>query len=106
MANTYFFSPTQGELPAIGHVYSQFIITMCKERDGISGEIVGARAKSVTTHVFYVAGDYTVAGTPAKALYDELADLGTINTDADTKLAKPYNIEVTEASNDNEGGGE
>ena len=103
LANTYTFSPTQGELPAVGQVYSQFIITMCKERDGISGEIVGARAKSVTTHVFYVAGDYTVAGTPAKALYDELAALGTINTDADTKLAKPYNIEVTEASN---GGGE
>lgn len=108
LANTYTFSPTQtqGELPAVGQVYSQFIITMCKERDGISGEIVGARAKSVTTHVFYVAGDYTVAGTPAKALYDELDDLGTINTDADTKLAKPYNIEVTEASNDNEGGGQ
>lgn len=107
MANTYFFSPTQGELPAIGQVYSQFIITMCKERDGISGEIVGARAKSVTTHVFYVAGDYTQAGTPAKALYDELTDLGTIKTDADTKLAKPYDIDVTEeTSNDNEGGGE
>ena len=102
LANTYTFSPTQGELPAVGQVYSQFIITMCKERDGISGEIVGARAKSVTTHVFYVAGDYTVAGTPAKALYDELADLGTINTDADTKLAKPYG----KASNDNEGGGQ
>lgn len=100
MANTYFFSPTQGELPAIGQVYSQFIITMCKERDGISGEIVGARAKSVTTHVFYVAGDYTKAGTPAKALYDVLDDLGTIKTDADTKLAKPYAIDVTEASND------
>ena len=105
MANTYFFSPTQGgqggqgELPAIGQVYSQFIITMCKERDGISGEIVGARAKSVTTHVFYVAGDYTVAGTPAKALYDELDNLGTIKTDADTKLAKPYGIDVTESSN-------
>ena len=98
MANTHFFSPTQGELPAIGQVYSQFIITMCKERDGISGEIVGARAKSVTTHVFYVAGDYTKASTPAKALYDELTKLGTIETDADTKLATPYNIDVAASS--------
>ena len=98
MANTHFFSPTQGELPAIGQVYSQFIITMCKERDGISGEIVGARAKSVTTHVFYVAGDYTKTGTPAKALYDELTKLDTIKTDADTKLATPYNIDVAASS--------
>lgn len=98
MANTHFFSPTQGELPAIGQVYSQFIITMCKERDGISGEIVGARAKSVTTHVFYVAGDYTKTGTPAKALYDELSKLGTIKTDADTKFAMPYNIDVAASS--------
>ena len=100
LANTYTFSPTHEELPAVGQVYSQFIITMCKERDGISGEIVGARAKSVTTHVFYVAGDYTVAGTPAKVLYDELDDLGIINTDADTKLAAPYGTTTEENSSD------
>ena len=101
MANTYFFSPTQGELPAIGQVYTQFILTMCKERDGIPGEIVGARAKSVTTHVFYVAGDYTQAGTPAYLLDGVLGSLDIAeNTDADTKLAKPYGIDVTEASND------
>ena len=37
-----------------------------------------------------------------KKLYDELTKLGTIKTDADTKLATPYNIDVA-ASSYNEG---
>jgi hypothetical protein len=45
-----------GEMPIPGQQYTQFIIRICKERDGIMGEIVGARGTSVTTHVLYVAG--------------------------------------------------
>lgn len=54
LANTNFWAPTKEEMPAPGATYVQVIIRMCKERDGIVGEIVGARAKSVTTHVLYV----------------------------------------------------
>jgi hypothetical protein len=54
MANTYFWSATKNEMPIVGGEYTQFIIRMCVERDGIAGEVVGQRATSVTTHVLYV----------------------------------------------------
>ena len=83
-ANTGFWAPTRGEMPVVGQQYVQFIVRLCKERDGISGEIVGARAKSVTTHVLYVAKPF------ATQVQTELAKLGTIKTDADTKLQTPF----------------
>ena len=93
-ANTGFWSPAKdaGELPIVGQEYTQFIITMCVERDGIAGTVVGDRATSVTTHVLYVAGKHTQAGTPAKAVYDKLYALkgSAIATTADTKLANPF----------------
>ena len=93
-ANTGFWSPAKdaGELPIVGQEYTQFIITMCVERDGIAGTVVGDRATSVTTHVLYVAGKHTQAGTPAKAVYDALYALkgSAVATTADTKLANPF----------------
>jgi len=93
-ANTGFWSPAKdaGELPIVGQEYTQFIITMCVDRDGIAGTVVGDRATSVTTHVLYVAGKHTQAGTPAKAVYDKLNALkgSAIATTADTKLANPF----------------
>lgn len=93
-ANTGFWSPAKdaGELPIVGQEYTQFIITMCVERDGIAGTVVGDRATSVTTHVLYVAGKHTQAGTPAKTVYDKLYALkgSAIATTADTKLANPF----------------
>lgn len=93
-ANTGFWSPAKdaGELPIVGQEYTQFIITMCVERDGIAGTVVGDRATSVTTHVLYVAGKHTQAGTPAKLVYDKLYALkgSAIATTADTKLANPF----------------
>ena len=93
-ANTGFWSPAKdaGELPIVGQEYTQFIITMCVDRDGIAGTVVGDRATSVTTHVLYVAGKHTQAGTPAKAVYDKLYALksSAIATTADTKLANPF----------------
>ena len=52
--------------------YTQFIIRLCKERDGISGEIVGARAKSVTTHVLYVAGKAALNGSTTTTAADKV----------------------------------
>jgi hypothetical protein len=93
-ANTGFWSPAKdaGELPIVGQEYTQFIITMCVERDGIAGTVVGDRATSVTTHVLYVAGKHTQNGTPAKLVYDKLYALkgSAIATTADTKLANPF----------------
>ena len=83
-ANTGFWAPTKGEMPVVGQQYVQFIVRLCKERDGISGSIVGARAKSVTTHVLYVAKPF------ANAVQTELAKFGTIKIDADTKLQAPF----------------
>jgi hypothetical protein len=97
-ANTGFWAPAKqaDELPIVGQVYTQFIITMCVDRDGIAGTVVGDRATSVTTHVLYVAGKHTQAGSPAKTVYEELSALATaaninIATTADNKLVNPFN---------------
>ena len=93
-ANTGFWSPAKqaDELPIVGQSYTQFIITMCVERDGIAGTVVGDRATSVTTHVLYVAGKYTQSGTPAYTVYTKLNSLksAAIATTADTKLVNPF----------------
>jgi len=93
-ANTGFWSPAKqaDELPIVGQNYTQFIITMCVDRDGIAGTVVGDRATSVTTHVLYVAGKHTQSGTPAYTVYTKLNALkgSAIATTADTKLANPF----------------
>jgi len=93
-ANTGFWSPAKqaDELPIVGQNYTQFIITMCVERDGIAGTVVGDRATSVTTHVLYVAGKHTQSGTPAYTVYTKLNALkgSAIATTADTKLVNPF----------------
>ena len=93
-ANTGFWSPAKqaDELPIVGQKYTQFIITMCVDRDGIAGQVVGNRATSVTTHVLYVAGDHTHSGDAAYTVYTKLYALksAAIATAADTKLANPF----------------
>lgn len=54
LANTNYWSVTKDEMPVAGGKYNQYVIRICKDRDGIAGEVVGQRATSVTTHVFYV----------------------------------------------------
>jgi len=54
LANTYLWSANKSEMPVVGGTYTQFIIRMCVDRDGIAGGVVGQRATSVTTHVLYV----------------------------------------------------
>lgn len=95
-ANTSFWSPTNraGEMPVPGASYVQVIIRICKQRDGIMGEIVGARGTSVTTHVLYVE----------KNAYDNYLDdviatlADEIKTDADDKLQKPFGEDDSESS--------
>ena len=95
LANTNFWSPTKqmDEMPVPGNQYTQFIIRMCVERDGIAGQVVGQRATSVTTHVLYVSGLVTDANSPAglvnKALFTDLG-VTAKKTDADDKLATPF----------------
>ena len=86
MANTYFWAVTKSEMPIPGGEYVQFIIRMCKERDGIAGEVVGQRATSVTTHVLYVLDQ----GDNVATVKTELAKLATAKTDADDALADPF----------------
>ena len=86
MANTYFWSTTKNEMPVVGGEYTQFIITLCKDRDGIAGEVVGQRATSVTTHILYVLDQ----GNNVSNIQTILATLGTVETDADDVLDDPY----------------
>ena len=85
-ANTGFWAVTKNEMPVPGGNCAQFIVRMCVERDGIAGQVVGNRATSVTTHVFYVLDQ----GTNVATIKTELAKLTTIKTDADDALADPY----------------
>lgn len=91
LANTNIWAPTKNEQPVVGGKYNQYIIRICKERDGIAGEVVGQRATSVTTHVLYVL-DNDCGDTRNVALVEaELEKLGKdIQTVADDKFAKPY----------------
>lgn len=99
VANYYPWSPSNrmGEMPVPGQQYTQFIIRICKERDGIMGEIVGARGTSVTTHVLYVAGLITDSSSAAYAVNGALTTLlggdasTKMLTDADDQLQDPYN---------------
>ena len=88
LANTYYWSVTKPEMPVVGGQYTQFIITMCVERNGIGGEVVGQRATSVTNHVLYVLDQ----GENVKNVEDALKPLvnNNIKHDADDKLKDPF----------------
>ena len=90
MAQTYFWSPTASEMPIIGGKYDQYIIRMCKERDGIAGEVVGQRAISVTTHVLYVLQGAETSDVIMSTL-QELVGQDAIKHRADDVLQDPYN---------------
>lgn len=101
-ANSYFWSPTRVEMPVVGGQYVQYIIQICKDRDGIAGEVVGQRAHSVTNHVFWVplalaatfegAAANTEANPPTSAtgLNSILPEGGQIETDAEVALHEPF----------------
>lgn len=95
LANTNVWAITKNEQPVVGGNYTQFIIRVCAERDGIGGEVVGQRATSVTTHVLYVldnSADGDGSTGNVKTVKDALSAIGaTIKTDADTALKTPYN---------------
>ena len=86
LANTYFWAVTKSEMPVVGGNYTQFIIRVCTERDGIGGEIVGQRATSVTNHVLYVLDQ----GNNVATVKSILSNLATAKTDADDALADPF----------------
>lgn len=86
LANTNFWAVNKSEMPEVGGNYTQFIIRMCKERDGIAGGILGQRATTVTTHVLYVKDE----GQNVANITAALAGFGTQKTDADVSLADPY----------------
>lgn len=86
LANTYFWAVTKSEMPVVGGNYTQFIIRVCIERDGIGGEVVGQRATSVTNHVLYVLDQ----GNNVDTVKSILSNLVTAKTDADDALADPF----------------
>jgi hypothetical protein len=95
-ANTGFWAVTKEEMPAIGQQYTQFIVTMAANADGIASGAVGQRVTSVTTHVLYVAGLISDANSAAKKVSDAFFTSGGLNinskkkTTADTVLVDPF----------------
>ena len=95
LANTNFWSPTvqAKEMPVVGGQYNQYIVRLCKERDGIAGHVVGHRATSVTTHVFYVLDDGGSNITNFEAALNIIKpDGGSIEAKADEVAKDPYAI--------------
>ena len=95
IANTDYWNIFKAEMPVVGATYKQYIVRMCKERDGIAGEAVGQRVKSVTTHVFYInsAADVTAFESALGQLVD-----GGIKTSADDVLKDPYHQGTTSSA--------
>ena len=94
LANTNFWSPTvqAKEMPVVGGQYNQYIVRLCKERDGIAGHVVGHRATSVTTHVFYVLDAGSNISNFETALGLITPNGGSIETKADEVAEDPYAI--------------
>jgi hypothetical protein len=111
LANTYFWAVTKSEMPVVGGNYTQFIIRVCTERDGIGGEVVGQRATSVTNHVLYVLDDGLGNSGNIKKVETELNklvagndNLTKIATDADDALSEPYSSVSEEEQSGGNGG--
>ena len=112
VANTDFWAITRPEMPVVGGKYDQFIIRICYDRDNIGGEVVGQRARSVTTHVLYVlddglgnSGNITKVETELnKLVNDQSNDLTKIATDADDALSEPYSSVSEEEQSGGNGG--
>jgi len=103
LANTYFWAVNKAEMPVPGAVYNQYIVRMCADRYGIAGEVVGQKATSITTHVFYVLdnGDLTAFETALKSVIDG----GEFLTRADDVLKEPYKA-LDKGNSTTEGGTE
>ena len=103
LANTNIWAPTKNEQPVVGGKYNQYILRLCKERDGIAGEVVGQRATSVTTHVLYVL-DSGNAVTDIEQVLNNLAAAKnpklTMSTKADEVFNEPYKAVTATSSGD------
>lgn len=89
-ANTNFWSVNAQEMPVAGGKYNQYIVRLCADRDNIAGEVVGQRARSVTTHVFYVLD----CDDPELSKFEEalkaVAGQQNFLIEADTKFGAPF----------------
>ncbi len=56
-ANTRWIKIHADETPILGKIYNQYTITYCSDRGNMGTSVIGQPAKSVTTHVFWVAND-------------------------------------------------
>ena len=107
LANTNIWAPTKEEMPIPGQCYTQFIIRIKKDRDGIAGEVVGHRATSVTTHVMYVAGDCgsstgNASGNAAEKFLNALrTTFSSIDVNADMGANKNTGVSKAETTRNN-----
>ena len=58
-ANSGLTALHQDEMPVIGGLYDQFIITYSADRGPIGTSAVGANETSTTTHVFWVKQEFS-----------------------------------------------
>lgn len=89
-ANTDVFAADNGGRPLPGAEYDRYVLTYVTDRRHIGGQVMGARDKSETTHIFYAqrVANTTTAGAGASAS-DELMKIlttlsVTMNTTAQT----------------------
>lgn len=74
-ANTRWSRIAQDETPIVGGKYNEYIITMCKNRGIMGGDVVGQEVKSRTTHVFFV-----LDGEPTTKFDEAIKKLIAANT--------------------------
>lgn len=76
-ANTDVFAADNGGRPLPGAEYDRYVLTYVTDRRHIGGQVMGARDRSETTHIFYaqrVAGTTTTGATTKSGTYDSASD--------------------------------
>lgn len=99
LANTNWTSPSKNEMPIVGALYTQYIITYyAPSMSNPSFTAIGNRSMSETTHVFWVKSDLITDWESKLNIIDPEGDDAGLNTNQET-IATVNNVEVHRSTN-------
>ena len=99
LANTNWTSPSKNEMPIVGALYTQYIITYyAPSMSNPSFTAIGNRSMSETTHIFWVKSDLVTDWETKIATIDPEGDRDGLNTNQET-VATVNNVDVHRSTN-------
>ena len=97
LANTNWTSPSKNEMPVVGALYTQYIVTYyAPSMSNPSFTAIGNRSMSETTHVFWVKSDLVTDWETKLTIIDPEGD--GLNTNQET-VATVNNVDVHRSTN-------